>query len=247
MKEVRVIGPLARELEIQEFYNQCHDERGRFCEGEDGPGRVRDRVVGRRGGLEKGDASLKGPPTDFERTQLPEWLSKKQIQQWEKYTTSEHRSNYVEQLKRGRELGTTPPKMSAPSKAPIGGPNGPQRDDQGWMPYGTKRALIGSETKYRGAISHLRERLLESGITENILSEEKVLNTIRTERPLEVRYANSAKKDQHPVWIYRFSELDDVKIGFAIDAFNGGIVTAYPTEMERSELNDYLKELYGGK
>lgn len=25
-----------------EFYNQCHGEKGRFCEGEDGPGRVRD-------------------------------------------------------------------------------------------------------------------------------------------------------------------------------------------------------------
>lgn len=28
-----------------EFYNQCHGEKGRFCEGEDGPGRVRENLV----------------------------------------------------------------------------------------------------------------------------------------------------------------------------------------------------------
>lgn len=55
------IGPFAREIaqrrkaalaaRLEEFYNQCHDEDGRFCEGEDGPGRVRDnkKTVGRRG------------------------------------------------------------------------------------------------------------------------------------------------------------------------------------------------------
>lgn len=46
MREVRVTGPLARELELrakaEEFYNQCHGKGGLFCQGPDGPGRVRD-------------------------------------------------------------------------------------------------------------------------------------------------------------------------------------------------------------
>lgn len=33
-------------LNIEEFYNQCHDGDGRFCEGQDGPGRARDNVKG---------------------------------------------------------------------------------------------------------------------------------------------------------------------------------------------------------
>jgi hypothetical protein len=57
-------------LDIHEFYNRCHDENGRFCEGEDGPGRVRDNrpASGRhpidgnphlpgQGGREAGDSS----------------------------------------------------------------------------------------------------------------------------------------------------------------------------------------------
>lgn len=32
-------------LAVEEFYNQCHDENGRFCPGTDGPGRVRDNVA----------------------------------------------------------------------------------------------------------------------------------------------------------------------------------------------------------
>ncbi len=31
-------------LNVEEFYNQCHDENGRFCEGNDGPGRARDKA-----------------------------------------------------------------------------------------------------------------------------------------------------------------------------------------------------------
>lgn len=43
MKDIRITGPLAREMELrQEFYNKCHDQGGRFCEGDDGPGRARD-------------------------------------------------------------------------------------------------------------------------------------------------------------------------------------------------------------
>jgi hypothetical protein len=31
--------------EVEEFYNQCHDKQGHFCEGPDGPGRVRDKDI----------------------------------------------------------------------------------------------------------------------------------------------------------------------------------------------------------
>ncbi len=31
-------------LSVEEFYNRCHDENGRFCEGDDGPGRIRDKA-----------------------------------------------------------------------------------------------------------------------------------------------------------------------------------------------------------
>lgn len=34
-------------LDVQEFYNQCHDDSGQFCPGTDGPGRLRDNVKGR--------------------------------------------------------------------------------------------------------------------------------------------------------------------------------------------------------
>lgn len=30
------------DVELEEFYNQCHDQDGHFCEGDDGPGRLRD-------------------------------------------------------------------------------------------------------------------------------------------------------------------------------------------------------------
>ena len=35
-------------LDIVEFYNICHDKEGRFCEGNDGPGRSRDKIVSGR-------------------------------------------------------------------------------------------------------------------------------------------------------------------------------------------------------
>lgn len=34
-------------LAVEEFYNQCHGEDGKFCPGTDGPGRIRDNVKGR--------------------------------------------------------------------------------------------------------------------------------------------------------------------------------------------------------
>lgn len=37
------------EEELAEFYNQCHDDQGRFCEGDDGPGRA---VSGKFGGYQ---------------------------------------------------------------------------------------------------------------------------------------------------------------------------------------------------
>lgn len=38
-----LLSAVMSEEEIAEFYNRCHDENGRFCEGDDGPGRTRDK------------------------------------------------------------------------------------------------------------------------------------------------------------------------------------------------------------
>lgn len=35
-------------MDVVEFYNICHDKEGRFCEGKDGPGRTRDKIVSGR-------------------------------------------------------------------------------------------------------------------------------------------------------------------------------------------------------
>ncbi len=39
-----LLSAVMSEEEIVEFYNRCHDENGRFCEGDDGPGRARDKA-----------------------------------------------------------------------------------------------------------------------------------------------------------------------------------------------------------
>lgn len=161
---------------------------------------------------------------------------------WNTYKTPEHRADFIEELEYRRIHGVARPKKVKPSNQPIGGPNGPQKDEEGWRPYGTKRALIGSS----GGRNHLKDRLLEVGITPKILSDEAVLKKIRTERPLEVNHVNSSKPGQNPEWVYSFDELDGVKLGITIDRRNGGISTVYPTEMKREELKEYLDELYGG-
>lgn len=40
-------------LDVIEFYNICHDKDGKFCEGKDGPGRSRDKVVSGRHYVDK--------------------------------------------------------------------------------------------------------------------------------------------------------------------------------------------------
>lgn len=40
-----LLSSVMTEDELVEFYNQCHGEGGRFCEGKDGPGRARDNAV----------------------------------------------------------------------------------------------------------------------------------------------------------------------------------------------------------
>jgi hypothetical protein len=37
-----LLSAVMSESDLIAFYNQCHDENGRFCEGDDGPGRVRE-------------------------------------------------------------------------------------------------------------------------------------------------------------------------------------------------------------
>lgn len=46
-------------LDVHEFYNTCHGEDGKFCQGKDGPGRVRDNIVKGR---------HKGPPGEAHGT-----------------------------------------------------------------------------------------------------------------------------------------------------------------------------------